>query len=89
LAISSSKKKDIISKNKKHPNDTGSVKVQIALSTERINNLTEHFKKFKKDTNSRRGLLSLVGRRRKLLKYLKNENPQEYDEVRKNLKLRK
>ena len=89
MAISSKKKKEIIEGNKRHPKDTGSASVQIAILTERINDLTDHFKKFKKDTNSRRGLLSLVGRRRRLLSYLREKNPKEYDQIRKKLKLRK
>lgn len=82
------KKKQLITKFKEHPEDTGSVSVQVALLTERINYLTEHLKKHKKDFHSRRGLLMLVGRRRRLLNYLKKEDPQSYDEVVKELNLK-
>jgi len=82
------KKKQLINKFKGHPEDTGSVSVQVALLTERINYLTEHLKKHKKDFHSRRGLLMLVGRRRRLLSYLKKEDPQGYDEVLKELNLK-
>ncbi|MFN4244669.1 MAG: 30S ribosomal protein S15 [Brevinematia bacterium] len=69
--------------------DTGSPEVQIALMTARIEALNEHFKKFKKDKNSRRGLLKLVGRRRKLLNYLKENYPDRYNNLIKKLGLRK
>lgn len=83
------KKKDVIERFKQHPNDTGSTSVQVALLTERINYLTEHLKTHKKDFHSRRGLLMLVGRRRRLLNYLKNKNLQAYEEIIKELNLRK
>ena len=89
MRISKKKKKELIEKFKAHPQDTGSAQVQIAILTERINNLSEHFKTHKKDIHSRRGLLSLVGRRRRLLNYLKKEDPEKYQEVIKELKLRK
>jgi small subunit ribosomal protein S15 len=69
--------------------DTGSTEVQIALITERIKSLTEHFKMFKKDHNSRRGLLSLVGQRRRLLKYLKGKDLEKYRALIQRLNLRK
>lgn len=69
--------------------NTGSTSVQIALLTERIIQLTEHFKEHKKDHNSRRGLLKLVGQRRKLLKYLKRKDLEGYREILKRLNLRK
>jgi small subunit ribosomal protein S15 len=81
-------KKSLIEKFKEHPQDTGSSSVQIALLTERINYLTEHLKKHKKDFHSRRGLLMLVGRRRRLLNYLKKKDPQGYNGVAKELKLK-
>ncbi len=83
------KKKKVISKFAKHTKDTGSAEVQIAILTERINMLTEHLQEHKKDNHSRRGLLLMVGKRRKLLNYLKNSKPASYEEVLKTLKLRK
>lgn len=73
----------------RHPNDTGSPEVQIALMTKRIEALTEHFKQFPKDFNSRRGLLKLIGRRRRLLKYLKTKNFPAYQSLIEKLNLRK
>jgi small subunit ribosomal protein S15 len=72
-----------------HKSDTGSSQVQIALLTQRINELTEHFKVHKKDNNSRRGLLQMVSRRRKLLDYLKRRDINEYHEIVKKLGLRR
>jgi small subunit ribosomal protein S15 len=83
------KKKNLIEKFKEHPQDTGSASVQVALLTERISYLTEHLKKHKKDFHSRRGLLMLVGRRRRLLQYLKKKDPKRYDELVKELNLHK
>ena len=83
------KKKKIITKHGKHQKDTGSAQVQIAILTERINELTEHLKVHKKDTHSRRGLLAMVGQRRKLLNYVKNKNADQYQEIIKTLDLRK
>jgi len=85
--INKTKKKKIIEKFKEHVEDTGSAAVQVALLSERISYLTEHLKKHKKDFHSRRGLLILVGRRRRLLTYLKNKDPQGYGEVVKELKI--
>ncbi|MCF7870286.1 MAG: 30S ribosomal protein S15 [Candidatus Omnitrophica bacterium] len=87
--ISKTRKKEIIEKFKDHLGDTGSVAVQIALLTERINYLTDHMKKHKKDFHSRRGLLTLVGRRRRLIDYLKERDAQSYQEVAKELKFKK
>ncbi|MBD3264270.1 MAG: 30S ribosomal protein S15 [Candidatus Omnitrophica bacterium] len=87
--ISKTKKKQIVEKFKVHVEDTGSAAVQIALLTERISYLTEHLKKHKKDFHSRRGLLTLVGRRRRLLSGLKKKDPQIYEEVTKELKIKK
>ncbi|MCM8786667.1 MAG: 30S ribosomal protein S15 [Candidatus Omnitrophica bacterium] len=86
--ISKKSKKTLIEKFKEHPKDTGSTSVQVALLTERINYLTEHLKKHKKDFHSRRGLLMLVGRRRRLLNYLKRKNPQTYEQITKELNLK-
>jgi small subunit ribosomal protein S15 len=72
-----------------HEKDTGSADVQIALLTDRINRLTEHLQKNKKDHSSRRGLLMMVGQRRRLLDYLHNTNTDRYQAVTKKLKLRK
>jgi len=72
-----------------HEKDTGSADVQIALLTQRINQLTEHLQKHKKDHNSRRGLLMMVGQRRRLLDYLHNTDNARYVAVTKRLKLRK
>jgi len=74
-------KEKIVTDYKRHDSDTGSSHVQIALLTQRINELTEHFKIHKKDNNSRRGLLQMVSRRRKLLDYLKRTNIGEYHEI--------
>jgi len=78
----------IIEEFKLHPGDTGSPEVQIALLTRRIEYLTEHFKTHKKDFHSRRGLLRLVGRRRRLLEYLKRKDITRYRELVKRLGLR-
>jgi len=83
------KKKKIIAKHAKHQKDTGSAQVQIAILTERINELTDHLKVHKKDIHSRKGLLSMVGKRRRLLNYVKSKNPDKYQEVVKTLELRK
>jgi small subunit ribosomal protein S15 len=72
-----------------HESDTGSAQVQIALLTDRITHLTEHLKVHKHDEHSRRGLLKLVGQRRRLLKYLNNKNPQTYRDLIAKLGLRR
>jgi small subunit ribosomal protein S15 len=79
----------IIEEFKKHDNDTGSPEVQVALLTERIKYLTEHFKIHKKDFHSRTGLLKLVGKRRNLLNYLKKKDVERYREIITRLGLRK
>lgn len=89
MGLDRKKKKEIVEKFKQHPSDSGSASVQIALLSERINLLSEHFKAHKKDFNSRRGLLMLVGRRRRLLDYLKEHSPDKYLEIIKDLNLRK
>ncbi|MFC1771350.1 30S ribosomal protein S15 [Candidatus Margulisiibacteriota bacterium] len=81
-------KKEIVEKHKIHETDTGSSEVQIAILTERINHLVEHLKEHKKDHHSRRGLLILVGRRRKLLGYLKKHNLESFKKTTKSLKIR-
>lgn len=87
--LDSEKRKDIIGKYRVHEADTGSPEVQIALLSARIEYLTEHFKAHKKDHHSRRGLLKLVGQRRRLLDYLKNSNVERYRAVIQRLGLRK
>ena len=82
-------KEQIVGDYKTHGSDTGSSQVQIALLTQRINELTEHFKIHKKDNNSRNGLLKMVSRRRKLLDYLKRRDIKEYHEIIKKLGLRR
>jgi len=82
-------KEEIIREFQIHEGDTGSAEVQIALLTARIKHLTEHLKKHPKDFHSRRGLMKLVGRRRKILKYLRSKNPESYKEVIQKLGLRK
>lgn len=89
MAMTEERKAEIIRTYKKHDADTGSSEVQIALLTERINYLTEHFRTHKKDHHSRRGLLKLVGRRRRLLAYLKRTNPERYQEAIQSLGLRR
>jgi len=83
------KKKTIIEDFKTHPSDTGSPEVQIALLSERISYLTEHFKTHQKDHHSRRGLLKLVGQRRQLLNYLKKKSVDRYNTVVERLGLRR
>lgn len=73
----------------RHSKDTGSPEVQVSLLTERINRLTEHFKQYRKDNNSRRGLLIMIGRRRRLLDYLKRKSPAQYEKIIARLGLRR
>ena len=88
-ALSKEAKKSIIDKYRLHEHDSGSPEVQIALLTERIRTLTDHFKVHKNDHHSRRGLLKLVGQRRRLLDYLKNKNAENYKMIIKELELRR
>ena len=88
MSITPEKKAEIIQKWARHEGDTGSPEVQIAILTERIRNLTEHIKKNKKDLHSRRGLIGMVNKRRKLLKYLKRKNPERYKQVIEELQIR-
>ena len=83
------RKQEIINTFKRDEKDTGSSEVQIALLTERINELTEHLKVHKKDNHSRRGLLKMVGARRSLLKYLSDKDVQRYRDIVEKLGLRK
>ncbi len=89
MAQSAVKKNEIIEKFKTHGSDTGSSEVQIALLTDRIQYLTEHFKIHKKDHHSRQGLLKLVGQRRSLLDYLKKKDVNKYRTILTELGLRK
>ena len=89
MALHKEVKREVINKFRLHERDSGSPEVQIALLTERINLLTQHFKIHKKDFASRRGLLKLVGQRRKLLDYLKKNRIEKYREIIKELSLRK
>jgi small subunit ribosomal protein S15 len=82
-------KNEIINQYKIHEKDTGSSEVQIALLSDRINHLTEHFKVHKKDFHSRRGLLKMVGHRRRLLNYLKNKDLEKYRNIIKSLGIRR
>ena len=89
MPLTKETKEDIIKKFQIHDKDSGSAEVQIALLTQRINDLSEHFKLHAKDFHSRRGLLKLVGQRRRLLDYLKTKRIDRYREVVKELGLRR
>lgn len=89
MAQSALKKNEIIEKFKTHSSDTGSPEVQVALITDRITYLTDHFKTHKKDHHSRQGLLKLVGQRRSLLDYLKKKDVSKYHDLIQALGLRK
>ena len=89
MALDVESKKEIIEKFKTHPTDTGSSEVQIALLSSRISYLTSHFKVHKKEHGSRRGLLKLVGQRRRLLDYLKARDIERYRTIIKELGIRK
>ena len=83
------KKVDLITKYQAHKEDTGSIEVQVAVITKKIADLTKHLKGHKKDYDSRRGLLSMVGKRRRLLNYLKKSDEAKYEKLIKDLGLRK
>jgi small subunit ribosomal protein S15 len=89
MVLEKEKKKEIIAKYRLNEKDTGSPEVQIALLTERINSLTEHLKTYKKDHHSRRGLLKMVGQRRRLLDYLESKDGRRYQKIVQELDLRK
>ena len=89
MGLSVEEKREIINKFRQHEKDTGSPDVQVAMLTKRINDLNEHFKVHKKDHHSRRGLLMLVGQRRRLLNYIKAQDIERYRELLKALNLRK
>ena len=89
MSISKESKDDLISQYKIHDQDTGSPEVQIAILTERIKELSDHLKGHKKDKHSRRGLLQMVNKRRRLLSYLKEEAEEKYQEIVKKVGLKK
>ena len=89
LTLTRDKKTEIIGNYKTHEGDTGSPEVQVAILSERINYLTEHFKTHAKDHHSRRGLLMLVGQRRRLLDYLKSKDTSRYADLIRRLGIRK
>lgn len=89
MSITTEKTRELIEAYRTHESDTGSSEVQVALLSERIANLTEHFKVHKKDHASRRGLLKLVGRRRRLLNYLRRQDINKYRDLIGRLGLRK
>ena len=89
MSITKEAKAKVISKYKLHDTDVGSTQVQIAILTKRIQSLTGHLKTHKKDVHSRRGLLQLVSRRKRLLEYLRNKDYNSYRKVIETLKLRK
>jgi len=89
MSVTAERKQEIISDNARGSADTGSPEVQIAILTERITNLTEHFKTHAKDNHSRRGLLMLVNKRRSLLDYLKRKDNERYQQLIAKLGLRK
>ena len=88
MSITKENKKNLINEFSKNEKDTGSAGVQIAVLTERIKNLTEHFKTHNKDNHSKRGLLLLVNKRKKLLNYLSKKNKSEYSDLIKKLNIR-
>lgn len=89
MALTQERKTQLIQEHKTHESDTGSPEVQIAILTENIVNLTNHFREHKKDHHSRRGLLKMVGQRRKLLTYLKNKDVRRYSTLIEKLGLRR
>jgi len=89
MAVLQERTREIVQTNRRHETDTGSPEVQVALLTNRIGYLTEHFKTHRKDHHSRRGLLKLVGQRRRLLDYLKRNDFQRYKAVIERLGIRK
>ena len=89
MSITTERKAELIKEHARADKDTGSAEVQIAVLTERIVNLTEHFKTHKKDNHSRRGLLKMVSQRRRLLDYLKKKDESRYKDVVKKLGLRR
>lgn len=89
MSVTGSRKAEVIKMYATKPGDTGSPEVQVAILSERINNLTEHFKNHVKDNHSRRGLLKMVGQRRTLLDYLRRTNEKSYKELIEKLNIRR
>ena len=89
MALAAEVRKNVITQYRTHKNDSGSPEVQVAILSQRILQLTEHFKTHKKDHHSRRGLLSMVARRRRLLDYLKSRNPERYKNLIQSLGIRR
>ena len=89
MSVTAEKKQEVIKDHARDPNDTGSPEVQVAILTERIRNLTDHFKDHHKDNHSRRGLLTMVNKRRSLLAYLKKKDVELYNNLIQKLGLRK
>lgn len=89
MTLKTTKKKKIISSFQAHKKDTGSAEVQVALLTEKVKELTKHLKTHKKDFHSRQGLFRIVGTRRRLLDYIKKDQPKKYTSLVKQLKIRK
>ncbi|WP_210469393.1 30S ribosomal protein S15 [Sporosarcina sp. 6E9] len=89
MAITQERKNELISEFKTHENDTGSADIQVAILTEEINNLNKHLSTHKKDHHSRRGLMKMIGRRRKLLKYMRDNEVQRYRDLITKLGLRR
>ena len=89
MSLTTEKKADVIKAHARKSGDTGSPEVQVAILTERINGLTDHFKTHKKDNHSRRGLLKMVSQRRQLLDYVKSKNEGRYQKIIEKLDLRR
>jgi small subunit ribosomal protein S15 len=89
MSITAERKQELIEKFATKPGDTGSPEVQVAILTERIKNLTDHLNQHKKDFHTRRGLITMVGQRRRLLDYLKRKEVSRYDNIVKELGLRR
>ena len=89
MALATDSKKQVVTKYSLHRTDTGSPEVQVAILSQRILQLQDHFKLHRKDHHSRRGLLSMVARRRRLLKYLKSRNPERYKNLIQSLGIRR
>ncbi len=89
MPLTRESKSNVIERYRVHPKDTGSPEVQIAVLSERISYLNEHFRVHRKDHSSRRGLLIMVGKRKRLLEYLKRRNPERYQQVIERLGIRK
>lgn len=87
MSLTKEEKTKVVEEFALHEGDTGSPEVQIALLTKQIEELSEHLKKHKKDNHSRRGLLNMVGKRRRLIQYLKSQEPERYKKLSKKLKI--